>query len=89
MSLLASCRGGKLRKHDSRSDWLSYRSLKYRDCTGSKMCNEDQCIFYINFGERNQKYFDKNSNCTHCAGSPQHIVTHVSKIRLFYLGHRS
>ena len=70
VSLLASCRDGRLGKHDSWSDSLGYRSLRYRECTGFKMSNEDQCIFYINFGERNQKYFDKNGNCGHCASSP-------------------
>ena len=47
------------------------------------MCNEDQCIFYINFGEPNQKYFDKNGNCAHCAGSPQHIDCNARKYTCF------
>ena len=45
------------------------------------MCNENQCIFYI--GEQNQKYFDKNGNCAHCAGSPQHIDCNARKYTCF------
>ena len=41
-------------KHDSRNDWLVYRSMRYRACVCSKMCNEDNCIFPINFEEWNQ-----------------------------------
>ena len=47
------------------------------------MCNEEQCIFYINFGKRNQKHFDKNGNCAHCAGSPQYINRNARKCTCF------
>ena len=55
-----------------------YRSVRYSDCAGFKLCNKDQCIFYIHFGERN-----------HCAGSPQHINCNARKYTGFYLRHRS
>ena len=55
------------------TDWFEYRSMRYRDCAGSKMRNEDNCIFYLNFGKWNEKYCDKNGNCAHCAVSAQHI----------------
>ena len=57
--------------------------MRYRDCAGSKMCNEYQCIFYTNFGERNQKYFDKNGDCAHCTGSLQHIDCNARKHTCF------
>ena len=78
ISLLALCQDWRSWKHDSRSDWLQYRSVRNRDCTGFKMFAEDNCIFYINFGERKQNYFDKNGNCAYCASSPQHIDCNVT-----------
>ena len=81
--MLALCRDGRLWKHNSRSDWSGYRSVIDRDCAGSKMCNEDQCIFYIKFGKRNQKHFDKNGNCAHCAGSLQHTDCNARKYTCF------
>ena len=51
--------------------------------TGSKISNENKSIFYINFGERNQKCFDKNDHCAHFAGSPQHIDCNARKDTCF------
>ena len=76
VSLLPSCQDGRLWKHDSRSDWSGYRSVRYRDWAGSKMFNKDECIFYINFGERNQKHFDNSLIVLALRNTL--IVTHVS-----------
>ena len=81
--MLALCWDGRLWKHDSRGDWLGCRIVRYRDCAGFKMCNEDKRIFYINFEEWNQKYFDKNGNCVHCAGFPQHTDCNARKYTCF------
>ena len=71
LSLLASCSDGRIWKHDSRSQWSGYKTVRYRDCAGSLICKNDTCIFKQNIGERNQIYWDVDGNCVHCHHLPE------------------
>ena len=71
LSLLASCRDGRKWKHDSRSQWSGYKTVRYRDCAGSLICKNDTCIFKQNIGERNQMYWDVDGKCVHCHHLPE------------------
>ena len=82
-SLLASCRDGRTWKNDSRTAWSGYVSVRYRDCAGSIICKNNDCLYLQHFTRKNPFYFDKNGNCRYCADSGEKIECMARKYTAF------
>ena len=48
-------------KHDSRTNWKNYETVRYRKCRGQLKCQNSNCVFIQQYGEENRLRFDKKN----------------------------
>ena len=81
--LLEKCRDGRPWKHDSRTKWSGYDTVRYRDCSGGFGCPNPGCEFIKQFGNANKLRFDKNKSCTICGAIGNSVVCPARKYTAF------
>ena len=94
MALLEKCRDGRPWKHDSRSKWCDYDSVRYKDCSGGFVCPNLDCPILQEFGFQNNLKFDKMKSCTTCGaiGNPvdcparKYIATNGNEAHIYHYG---
>ena len=65
--LLQKLKDGRPWKKDSRTTWSGYKTVRYRDCSGSFTCPNTECAYFIQYERVNKVHFDKNGVCKICS----------------------
>ena len=63
---LEKCRDARPWKHDSKTKWKNFNNVRYRNCSGSHKCLNEDCEFFVEYKFANQLKFDKNFVCIFC-----------------------
>lgn len=53
----SSLQDGYKWKHDSRTSWKGFRTVRYRDCNGGYTYPNISCSYFIEFDKNNTKLF--------------------------------
>eukprot|EP00112_Aurelia_sp_Birch-Aquarium-sp1_P005421 Seg1616.2 transcript_id=Seg1616.2/GoldUCD/mRNA.D3Y31 product="hypothetical protein" protein_id=Seg1616.2/GoldUCD/D3Y31 len=81
--LLDKCRDGRPWKHDTRTKWAGYDTVRYKNCNGMPLCPNSECLFKREFGTENRLRFDRSNKCTICGAMGDHIACPARKYTAF------
>ena len=65
--LLQKLKDGRPWKKDSRTTWSGYKTVCYRDCSGSFTYPNTECTYFIQYERVNKVHFDKNGVSKICS----------------------
>ena len=94
INMLEKCRDGRPWKHDSRTTWSSYDTVRYKNCGGGYKCPNFDCQYFKQFSNQNQIKFDKYKVCSICGaiGTPvectarKYIATNGNTAHIYHYG---
>ena len=65
--MLQKLKDGTPWKKDSRTTWTGYKTVRYRDCSGSFTCPNTECAFFLQCNKANIVHFTKTGACKICS----------------------
>lgn len=76
------------------SKWKNHARVRYADCKGSYVCENDDCFYKKHYGMQNNTQFDKDSKCKACGHSGKYIPCTVrryisygkTRVKVFHCG---
>ena len=80
-TLLRMCKDGRNWATESRTEWKSYSSVRYRDCGGMKICTNANCKYLKQHNEPNRVKFKPNGECKDCSNQP--LVVKCDDVRKY------